>query len=195
MAALDSPAQAMARVLTAAATIAAISAAAVATSLPLEARLAASPTCALNGTPCPPPRWTPTWNLTMSTVCQPGARSGGGYFMPPASQPWGLISLDWSVAESVWRKANQNTSTNEATSTEGCRRIKAASPGTRCFIYHNMELALQGLESQRAVMYNRSLADWFLQVTDGNGTKTGTIYNEPASGPGDQVRSVVPGIW
>ena len=159
-------------------------------SLPLAAAalhgtrlLGASPTCALNGQPCPPPRWAPQWNLTLSTVCQP---SSSGFFEPPATEPWGLISLDWSVAESVWKQPNQNTSTNEATSIEGCRRIKAASPGTRCFIYHNMELALQCQESQRAVMYNASLADWFLQYTDGAGHKTGAIYNEPAN-PGDQV--------
>ena len=31
-----------------------------------------SPTCALNGVPCPPPTWEPTWNLTQSTVIQVG---------------------------------------------------------------------------------------------------------------------------
>ena len=35
---------------------------------------------------------------------------------------------------------------------------------TKCFIYHNMELALESMESQRAVMYNASQADFFLQV-------------------------------
>jgi hypothetical protein len=79
--------------------------------------------CALNGTACPVPAWAPQWNLTLSTVCQPSAT---GYFTPPASQPWGLISLDWSVAESIWKKPNQNDSTVEATSIEGCRMIKAS---------------------------------------------------------------------
>ena len=35
-----------------------------------------SPTCALNGFPCPPPNWDPVWNLTESTVIQP---SSAGY--------------------------------------------------------------------------------------------------------------------
>jgi len=52
------------------------------------------------------------------------------------------------------------------------------SPGTRVFIYHNTELALQWLESQRAVMYDPTKAHWFLQYTDGKGNKNGTIYNE-----------------
>ena len=145
-------------------------------------RWTTSPTCALNGTVCPAPRWPAQWNLTLSTVCQP---STPDYFVPVPSQPWGLISLDWSVAENEWLKPNMNDSTNEATSIEGCRRIKAVSPNTRCFIYHNMELALQALETQRLVMYQPGYANWFLQYQDAAGQKTGRIYNEPG-GPGDQ---------
>ena len=144
--------------------------------------LSSSPTCALNGTACPPPRWPAQWNLTLSTVCQP---STDGYFLPPANEPWGLISLDWSVASSIWQKPNQSDSTCEETSIEGCRRIKVISPNTRCFVYHNMELALQAFTTQRRVMYDASRADYFLQYTDGSSHKNGTIYNEPG-GPGDQ---------
>ena len=100
------------------------------------AALGASPSCAVNGTACPPPTWAPTWNLTLSTVCQPGEMAD--YFVPPENQPWGLVSLDWSVANGVWHHANQSESTVEATSIEGCRKIKAVSPSTKCFIYHNM---------------------------------------------------------
>jgi hypothetical protein len=81
----------------------------------------------------------------------------------------------------MWHNQDQNLSTVEATLTENCRRIKAASPGTRCLVYHNLELAMQALESQRAIMYDASKARWFVQY-DG---KNGTIYNEPG-GPGDQ---------
>ena len=141
-----------------------------------------SGSCASNHTPCPPPTWTPTWNLTMSTLCQP---SSVGYFVMPAEKPWGLVSLDWSVARSIWQKNGNMNGTVEATSTEGCRQLKEVSPNTKCFIYHNMELALEALESQRKVMYDDSKAFYFLQYTDGNGNKNGTIYNEPG-GPGAQ---------
>lgn len=87
----------------------------------------------------------------------------------PAVAPPPLQSLDWSVASSIWRKPNQNDSTCEATSIQGCEYIKAQSPNTRCFIYHNAELALQAFESQRAVMYDPTKANWFLQYTDGMG--------------------------
>ena len=104
--------------------------------------------------------------------------------MPP-SQPWGLVSLDWSVAIDIWSKNGLHNGTIEATSREGARMIKAASPNTKVFIYHNMELALESMESQRAVMYDPSKANYFLQYTDGNRNKNGTIYNE-RSVPGDQ---------
>jgi Galactose binding lectin domain len=32
-----------------------------------------SPTCSKNGVPCPPPTWTPTWNLTKSTKAPVGS--------------------------------------------------------------------------------------------------------------------------
>ena len=48
-----------------------------------------------------------------------------------------------------------------------------------------MELALEWEESQRKVMYDPSKADYFLQYTDGNGHKNGTIYQEDIA-PGDQ---------
>jgi len=103
----------------------------------------------------------------------------------PAAKPWGLVSLDWSVARSIWQRDGNAKGTVEATSIEGCRQLKAVSPNTKCFIYHNMELALQALESQRLVMYDPAKKYYFLQYTDGAGHKNGTLYNEPG-GPGDQ---------
>lgn len=123
--------------------------------------------------PFAPPPWTPNWNLTESTTIQP---SGDTYFMP--NHTWGLVSLDWSVARSVWFANGRNHTDCEAVSTEGCRRLKAAGKATRCFIYHNMELALGWEESQRRVMYDPATADFFLQYTDGKGHKNGTIYQE-----------------
>eukprot|EP01087_Luapelamoeba_hula_P003456 TRINITY_DN1325_c0_g1_i1.p1 TRINITY_DN1325_c0_g1~~TRINITY_DN1325_c0_g1_i1.p1 ORF type:complete len:414 (+),score=35.17 TRINITY_DN1325_c0_g1_i1:113-1354(+) len=138
--------------------------------------------CALSGG-CPPPKWTPEWNLTRSTVCQPGG--GSGYFAPPANKPWGLVSLDWSNAQGLWLKPDRRQSTCEATNTKNCQLMKAQGTATRCFIYHNTELALEWLESQRAAMYDPSKASYFLQYMTKDGKKNGTIYNEPV-GQGDQ---------
>jgi len=66
-----------------------------------------------------------------------------------------------------------------------CRALKAAGLAHRCFIYHNMELGLEWLESQRAVMYDTPA--YFLQYQQGNphGVIPGTVYNE-AREEGDQ---------
>ena len=63
--------------------------------------------------------------------------------------------------------------------------MKASNKAVRCFIYHNVELALEWMESQRQVMYDPRNADWFIQYTDGMGHKNGTIYNANISW-GDQ---------
>ena len=142
----------------------------------------ASPGPCLTNTsiPCPPPSWSPTWNLTMSTIVNPGVPD---FFEPPPGQPWGLVSLDWQVARTVWGENNSMHATVEATSREGCRRIKAASPGTRCFIYHNAELALQAFESQRVAMFPGAPSydpKLFLRWPNGTIYSTGV----PNHGPG-----------
>ena len=45
---------------------------------------------------------------------------------------------------------------------EQCRMAKAANPGQKCFIYRNTELALEWMNSNRAVM-NEAHAEMFLQ--------------------------------
>jgi hypothetical protein len=45
------------------------------------------------------------------------------------------------VAKTIWSKNGLHNATIEATSIEGCRLIREVSPETKCFIYHNMELA------------------------------------------------------
>lgn len=130
-----------------------------------------SPTCALNGLPCPAPRWEPSWNLTQSTVIQP---SSPGFFVP--SHPWGLVSLDWSVASSIWWTGSPATATCEATSIRGCAALKAAGLAHRCYIYHSTELALEWLESQRPLFNDSSKANWFLRFPNGTVLDSPTGY-------------------
>ena len=170
----------------------------------------------LNGQPCPPPQWPPTWDLAQSTYVFPSDTPAASF---PPSEPvhkWGRVQLDWAVGGEVWLKPNRSESTCEAQSIANCAALKANGTAQRCLIYHNMfvragrerlppclfffftllflpfrnslphrELALQWLESNRAVMYDPSKAYWFLQYTDGQGHKNGTIYNNHRS-EGDQ---------
>ena len=135
--------------------------------------------CATNSTPCPPPRWAPSYNMARSAMVNP---NGPTPFAPNASQPWGLVSLDWNVGSTVWNASGPHAGTIEATTRANCAAIKAMHPATRCFGYHNMELSLEAIESQRSAMFpgepNYNPA-YFLRFPNG------TIYNEPG-GPGAQ---------
>jgi hypothetical protein len=53
-------------------------------------------------------------------------------------------------------------------------------------VYHNTELCLEAMESQRAILNDPANAPLFLQYTDGRGNKNGTIYIE-MGGPGRQA--------
>ena len=170
------------RAATAAAAAAATAAATALTAVPPP-----SPSCMINGQQCPiPAPWVVDWSLVNSSACMPsleGATNNVSFW--PAHR-WGFASLDWTVGRGTWLNAtDRNASTCEATSAANCRALKAAGLVHRCGIYHNVELALQWLESNRAVMYDDDKADWFLQYTRSDGTKNGTIYNEPRA-EGDQ---------
>ena len=118
-----------------------------------------APTCALSGRTCPPPPWRPEWNLTRSTAVQPWCRDA---FTP--AHPWGLVSLAWDCSED---------GQEEAATVAACADLKARGIATRCFMYHNQELALRWLESQRAAMDDSARAAWFLRWPNGS------VYTEP----------------
>lgn len=96
------------------------------------------PSCATqNGAPpCPLPQppWAPTWELSRSTICQPG--NTAGFLNATEAARFGLVSLDWSIANTVWRPAGSpcNVSTGAAVLVEQCRQIKAVNPSTKCFV-------------------------------------------------------------
>ena len=113
--------------------------------------------------PCPAPTWAPVWALNRSTICQPGANVGDAWLDETAAAKWGLVSLDWSIANGVWRgNGDVANMTGAATLVEQCRRIKAVDATTKCFVYRNTELALEWLEPQRAVMRDPAFAGYFL---------------------------------
>jgi len=118
--------------------------------LPLALALALSAaqpnaSCATNGLPCAPPTWAPVWELVDSTICQPSAAD---YFEMPVEKPWGLVSLDWSVARNIWNKNGPHAATIEAVSREGCRMLKANHSATKCFIYRAARARAHGPRGQ-----------------------------------------------
>lgn len=64
--------------------------------------------CAMAGAPagksCPPPLWAPTWQLNRSTLCNAagGGTNGEGFLNETQAARFGLVCLDWAVAQGVW---------------------------------------------------------------------------------------------
>ena len=139
-----------------------------------------SPSCMLNGEPCPLPGWAPDWSLQNSTAMMAWAQCGGGDGVGPVKpiHHWGLLSIDHTCnrggepgpTNRGWNRLGPARATCEATSAANCLALKQAGLVTRCGIYHNLELSLQWLESQRAVMDEAHVAaGWFLRFP-GNGS-------------------------
>eukprot|EP00912_Choanoflagellata_sp_UC4_P001391 UC4_evm1s865 len=139
-----------------------------------------SPSCMLNNESCPIPRgWVADWSVVNSTAMMAAAESLSG-FKP--LHKWGYVTLDWQAGMLNWlNRPPKSTApvdpyktTCEATSAANCAALKATGAVKRCGIYHNMELALQWLESNRAVMDAAHVkAGWFLTYPNG------TVLNTP----------------
>jgi hypothetical protein len=128
-----------------------------------------SPSCMLNGKGCPLPHWKPDWSLVNSTALMNANLSG---FTP--EHKWGFVTLDWQSGADQWLKGDPADCDCEAASASTCRELKAAGSVQRCSIYHNMELALEWLESERAVMDDAHVrAGWFLRY------RNGSVYSHP----------------
>jgi hypothetical protein len=97
-----------------------------------------SPSCLLNGDPCPPPAWPPVWGLAQSTYVFPSDKPAAAF--PPFAplHPWGMVQLDWAVGGTVWLKPNRSESTCEAQSVANCAALKASGKAQRCLVYHNL---------------------------------------------------------
>ena len=97
-----------------------------------------SPSCLLNGFPCPTPPWPATWDLAQSTYVFPSDQPAATF--PPFApvHTWGMVQLDWAVGGAVWLKPNRSESTCEAQSIANCAALKASGTAQRCLIYHNM---------------------------------------------------------
>jgi hypothetical protein len=142
----------------------AVAAAAAAQFPPLPAQ-PSSPSCMINGRGCPVPAgWHTEWALINSTALMSADPAGFN-----TTRRWGLVTLDWQSRWHSWIRPDPSQIHVEAASASACRRLKAAGRVRFCSIYHNMELALEWLESQRRVMDAAHVAaGWFLRFPNGS---------------------------
>eukprot|EP00040_Diaphanoeca_grandis_P039805 m.5018 g.5018 ORF g.5018 m.5018 type:complete len:391 (-) comp3944_c0_seq1:269-1441(-) len=131
------------------------------------ATLMPSPSCMLNNESCPIPRgWVADWSVINSTAMLSAAESPNGFY--PVNH-WGYVTLDWQAGYNIWLNADPKKTTCEATNAANCLAIKKSGKVKRCGIYHNMELALEWLQSNRLVMDQDHVdLGWFLKYTNGS---------------------------
>ena len=103
-----------------------------------------------NGSPCPEPIWTPTWQRNLST-----AIANTGSASPQHGATWGLVTYAWNLNQSVWQDLFPHP--GEAMMTEQCRRVKAFGTGNRCMVYRQNELSLQWQETSRAAQTSENV--------------------------------------
>ena len=100
---------------------------------------------------------------------------------------WGWITLDWQSNRVAWLNKDPRKCTCEASMAANCAALKKGGKVKRCTIYHNMELALEWLESNRAVMDQAHINEgWFLRFPNGS------VYDTPRLPPGDPARPQQP---
>ena len=149
-----------------------------------------SPSCMLNGNaslssstdplphPCPVPvGWETDWSVVNSTALMSTNPDG----FNSSGHVWGWVTLDWQANRKFWLNDDPKKTTCEASSARNCAQLKREGKVRRCTIYHNMELALEWLESSRKVMDQQHIdAGWFLRYPNGS------VYDDarqPPAGP------------
>ena len=103
--------------------------------------------------------WSPTYNMSMSTVIMPCNTTG--YFNPSAAAAYGLVDIDWSNAKKEW--ANAKPMDCEEQLVKQARLIKAQNSHTRVWVYRNLVKATPWYTSVREKICDPAYAGWFLR--------------------------------
>lgn len=154
-----------------------------------------SPSCMLNGNasldnsttplphPCPlPVGWEVDWSVVNSTALMSTNPAG----FRPVNHTWGWVTLDWQANRQFWLNEDPKKTTCEAASARNCAQLKREGKVRRCTIYHNMELALEWLESNRKVMDQAHIEKgWFLRFA--NGSVYDDVRQPPAGAKGQPM--------
>ena len=103
--------------------------------------------------------WSPTYNMSMSTIIMPCNTSG--YFDPGAAARYGLVDIDWSNAKQEW--ANAKPMDCEERLVTQARLIKSQNPATKVWVYRNLVKATPWYTSVREKICDPDYAGWFLR--------------------------------
>ena len=85
-----------------------------------------------------PSGYTPTFNLSRSTIAMPCNYSG--FFDASITAKFGVVDFDWSSAKQLW--ANARPMNCEELLVEQAAMVKAVNPDTHVWVYRNLVKAL-----------------------------------------------------
>ena len=123
--------------------------------------------------------WTPTYNMSMSTIIMPCNTTG--YFEPSAAARYGIVDVDWSNAKQQWAHATPMDC--EACLVEQARLIKAQNPRTKVWVYRNLVKATPWYASVREKICDPAYAGWFLRFNQTNNSSSSSVSSATAAPP------------
>ena len=106
-----------------------------------------------------PPKWAPTYNMSLSTIVMPCNESGP--LDPEFFSQFGLVSIDWSHEKGQW--ANQHPMDSTALMVKQAEALKAHNPQAKFFVYRNLVKALPWLSCVREKLEDPAYSGWFLK--------------------------------
>jgi hypothetical protein len=104
------------------------------------------------------PKWTPTYNMSRSTVVMPCNESG--YSDPHLFAKFGIADFDWSNAKEAW--SNTKPMDCEERLVTQASMVKGINPTARVFVYRNLVKALPWYTAVREKITDPDYAGWFL---------------------------------
>ena len=142
---------------------------------PLFCLLALAARCATAFLPATNPPWTPTYNLSLSTISMACNRSG--WFDAQLGSRFGIVSYDWSNDKRDWAAAKpmdcEERLVTQAVAT------KVLNPAAHPFAYRNTVKALPWFSTVRAKLTDPAYAGFFLKFKPGGAFPNGS-YHVPA---------------
>jgi len=115
------------------------------------------------------PKWTPTYNMSLSTIAMPCNYSG--YFDPNffagsgGKNMFGLVDFDWSNAKQIY--VNNHPMNCDELLINQVNMIKAVSPDTKVFKYFNFVKALPWYTYVQEKLTDPAYSGWFLKFANG----------------------------
>ena len=121
------------------------------------------------------PPWTPTYNMSLSTIVMPCNDSG--WMDATIAGRWGIVDFDWSNAKQLW--ANAKPMDCQERLVTQADMVKEISPASRVFVYRNIVKALPWYTSVREKLLNPAFSGFFLRFKDG---LKGKYHVDPCTG-------------